>query len=204
MEQRTPDERAAEQTLNAFAPRSPRLDRDRLMFLAGQTSVSGAASKPSLPEVGRRAPWPWMVATTSLSGLSLALAAMLMVQAHRPPVVVVRNVIPEVPQTSTQSSAENASNQTNPAHDLVEPLLPADDQWLVSSKSSLLSMRQIALTRGVDSLPVPTAATSTASQPTAGASGPDSSSSSSPPPLRPFNLRSASELWEQPPSDGTL
>ncbi len=67
--------KAFEAALAALAPRRDRLDRDRLMFLAGQASVLSAAPVCAGRGALGRLPWMWPAAFSTMT----ALAATLMV-----------------------------------------------------------------------------------------------------------------------------
>src|SRR5687767_6318887 len=77
------DLKPVEQTLAAFAPRAPQLDRDRLMFLAGAESVQGSGfgvqgSGVTVPVITKsRGSWVWPAATAAMAATSLALAVAL-------------------------------------------------------------------------------------------------------------------------------
>jgi hypothetical protein len=75
---------ALEARLAELRPREDRLDRDRLMFLAGQASVDGGKAQTS---AGRR--WAWPASFAGMSAVAAALLAMLLSdvrndQLHRP------------------------------------------------------------------------------------------------------------------------
>src|SRR5678815_4587472 len=65
-----------EQSLASFAPAPAQLDRDRLMFLAGQASVPECG--PLAPRGGNHSRhWLWPASTATLAATSLALAIAL-------------------------------------------------------------------------------------------------------------------------------
>ena len=78
-----------ERLLASFAPRPSRLDRDRLMYLAGQAAVESAAMAASASTVSTasaspaspRTPWYWPASTALSSACAAVLAVMLLVQA---------------------------------------------------------------------------------------------------------------------------
>ncbi len=151
MEPRNPDEQAVERTLASFAPRATRLDRDRLMFLAGQASAGAApaqGSKLSVPTHAKTS-WHWPAATAALAALSLALALMLVVQASRNPVAIV-----SPPETNpAPQSTVAAELQPESAAERLPPETFVDVRPASISTSSLLSMRNVALAHGIDALP---------------------------------------------------
>jgi hypothetical protein len=74
--ERSPQLQALEAQLAALRPREDRLDRERLMFLAGQASVGGA-TRPRLHEPRR---WAWPASLGALTGAAAAAIAMLLVR----------------------------------------------------------------------------------------------------------------------------
>ncbi len=106
------------------------LDRDRLMFRAGQASV---------PRRG----WPWPAATATLLVLSVTLGGMLL---KRPaPEVVVRVVSVPVPVPVPQSLPPAPSPS-------VEPSVPATKASPAGDPLEYAQMRKEVLRWGVDAL----------------------------------------------------
>jgi hypothetical protein len=100
--------KAFEAALAALVPRGDRLDRDRLMFLAGQASVGGILSETATAEGapgvspvpgkihGQEARamrrWAWPAAFSAMTAVAATLFVMLLMQAGPPSVV---NAVPE-------------------------------------------------------------------------------------------------------------
>lgn len=71
-ERREPDVQALEARLAALRPREDRLDRDRLMYLAGQASAACDACTPPT-KAGR---WAWPASWGAVAGAAAALLVM--------------------------------------------------------------------------------------------------------------------------------
>jgi hypothetical protein len=173
---------AVERTLASVAPTPPRIDRDRLMFLAGAASATpgSAGASPSHASVSRTGAWLWPASTAALAATSLALAMALLVRPDPPQRIVgdrpaANPVSPPAPSTSEQPSiAVTVARRREPSD------LPANNY---------LRSRDVALRLGLDALgspaasggglPAPTYRTwlesFAAPQPTSPASKPESS-----------------------------
>lgn len=148
-----------EQALAGFAPSAPRLDRDRLMFLAGQASAEGRESgigsrkadvyPPS--NVGARL---WPAATAALAVTSLALLIALVarpapqpqiVYLDRPPIAEASDATKQPASPAARGSVAETALQ-GPASRLAAARLPAipEDNYLRS--------RDVALRLGLDAL----------------------------------------------------
>lgn len=152
-----------EQSLAGIAPREPRVDRDRLMFLAGQASGQGSefrvqGSGATVEAPRWRKAWLWPATTAALGATSLALAIALGVQSAAPPQIVyverpapetaLPAMSPQVAKTDTtplpDSMAANAAEAPRPApRSVAAPQVPADNY---------LRSREVALRMGVDAL----------------------------------------------------
>lgn len=93
--QRSPQVQAFEAQLAALRPREDRLDRERLMFLAGQASVG---SHPTL-RLGQQRRWAWPASLGAVVGGAVAAAVMLLL---RP---VPTNELAAVPTTPQRGSS---------------------------------------------------------------------------------------------------
>ncbi len=98
-ENRPEDLKALEAALAALVPRGDRLDRDRLMFLAGQT----AASQPGAA-LSRR--WAWPAAFSAMTAVAASLLAVLVV---RPGPQIVERIL-EVPVESPPGNSQGAAH----------------------------------------------------------------------------------------------
>jgi len=106
-----PELKEIREALGSLVPRTDRLNRERLMFLAGQASVG----KPSeqLPRTRVWSRWGWPAAFSAMSAVA---ASLLVTVAVRPePQVVVRVVERVVPAPVSQAEAKTA--QSAPAGD---------------------------------------------------------------------------------------
>ncbi len=131
-----------EQALQQLQPRPVNLDRDRLMFLAGQASVS--ATEPA------NRTWLWPTATLSLSTVAACLAFALTIQIARPPVerIVVREVAAPQP-TPVPTPQHHEQPKANPPSGSRFAAAPV----LAMPNGSAFQMRNMALRFGIDSIP---------------------------------------------------
>ena len=121
-----PDARI-ERLLASFAPRPSRLDRDRLMYLAGQAAVESAAvaanastvSHASASPAAPRTPWYWPASTALSSACAAVLAVMLLVQAS-----ATRDSFRGKGPALAGPKAPTGSSQTNDATLLNDATLP--------------------------------------------------------------------------------
>jgi hypothetical protein len=146
--------RRIEQALQQLQPRPMNLDRERLMFLAGQVAAGSAVEARS----GRqRAHWLWPAATLAMGTIAACLLVALTLQLSRPPLVreVVREVL--VPAPSPTLQAANPPNSIPPA---ISQYTSAPILSLPAG--SVLQMRNTALRFGVEALPAGSGAQSTA------------------------------------------
>ena len=97
--------KAVEATLASLVPRTDRLDRDRLIFLAGRES----AVAESVP----RAHWVWPGALAAMTTAAAVLLVMLLYQPE-PPVVVKYVEIPVQRPDPDETVSENGSPPTEP------------------------------------------------------------------------------------------
>jgi hypothetical protein len=139
----TPELAALERQLSALAISPPQIDRDKLMFAAGQA----AASRPRWSINLAGPPWGgsriWPAATAMMTAASVLLATMLILQRDSARV------------------AESAAPLVAPVSVVVQPVVQpawrsdfARNAWLASMQPSTgyLSIRQAALTRGVNAI----------------------------------------------------
>jgi hypothetical protein len=107
-----------EAALRALVPQTPRLNRDRLMFLAGQASVAPRLRQPASPLGAafsrQHAGWGWPVA---LAAMSTVAASLFVALVMRP---VSQVVAPPVQQAAAQPAAPQESATAVAAHH-VEP-----------------------------------------------------------------------------------
>jgi hypothetical protein len=165
-----------EADLSAYAPRPPRIDRDRLMFEAGRAAVqsqlsAGAAAAmrqgfvawfPSPPTFFPTS-WLWPASTLAMTLVALGLGIALLLRPdpqERMPVVdrvrhapaASRPATPHPPLLVNSGGLPPTGQQDRP-----EP--PAPEGPVVSLDSlpenHLLRVRQVVLTQGVEALPSP-------------------------------------------------
>ena len=106
------DRNELEAALGALVPRAERLNREHIMFLAGQASVA-SNSRPAAPPgtIGPqcRAGWAWPAAFAMMTGVA---ASLLVVLAIRPAPQVTERIVeriitaPEAPQEPAAAIAE--------------------------------------------------------------------------------------------------
>jgi hypothetical protein len=143
-----PEERLdTERVLGLFAPRTPRLKRERLLAL-----VQGVkrAAVPEPTTIQLRTPWYWPAATAVMSATSIALAVLLVVRANAEPPVRIeyQERIVYQPVYLPSSPAETPKEEavvTVPKPGTAVALQPA-------TPDEYLRNRSIALSQGVESL----------------------------------------------------
>ncbi len=109
--------RRFEAELSALAPRAVRLDRDRLMFLAGQA----AAGAPADAQPPRR--WIWPVSFSAMSAVAASLLVLLILRPA-PQIVerIVRVPVEAAPQASSNPlEGENVDLVAGPSFDGPSP-----------------------------------------------------------------------------------
>jgi hypothetical protein len=168
-----------EQALARFVPAAPRLDRDRLMFLAGQASAlasgqqlaSGGCESPdnfdrshssdigklTLPARRMRGSgraWLWPASTAALAATSLALLIALVARPAPQTQIVYRARLIEVPvPTAPATRADVASHDpSSPAPPLAAGVRPDRTAAAAASNGNYLRSRDVALRLGLDAL----------------------------------------------------
>jgi hypothetical protein len=158
--------KSLEAELALLRPQSARLDRDRLMFLAGQASAGGK----NVRRTTRAWLWPAALAT-----MTSAAAALLVMLVSWPRVEIVERIV-EVPVQSAGGDVRTAHDEQSPQREaerrpdaeperiLPQPApsrlaavlggwLPAADWSALQLKASYPSLRDAVLAHGLDSLP---------------------------------------------------
>jgi hypothetical protein len=147
-----PEERLdTERVLGLFAPRTPRLKRERLLALVA--SVRREVEPRSRTPVRYRTPWYWPAATAAMTATSLSLAVLLGVRVSaEPPVrvqyrdrIVYKPVSFPSPTPAQPAKDKEEAVVTVPQPGTFEPVSarPPDDY---------LKSRSLALSQGVDSI----------------------------------------------------
>jgi len=151
---------ALERQLRGMSPAAPRIDRDRLMFAAGQAAGTESVAEPGqhrramYDDAGRplylgSPSWSgrhfWPAATFTMTAATLLLATMLVWQNRPQPFA--QQLVPMQPAVDVSSSS----------HDFVmnrPSQLALRNKWrsIPSVKSGYLGVRYVALTRGVGAL----------------------------------------------------
>ena len=143
-----PELRPIEQTLASLAPAPPRVDRDRLMFLAGQASVISDSRPPTSDlRLPTHRAWLWPASTAALAATLLALAVALLVRTAPTETIVYRDRLVTAPAAAPQSPL----SVQPPA----PPLLAAAASRTTPSNLSshnYLRTRDVALRHGLDAL----------------------------------------------------
>jgi hypothetical protein len=157
------DLKAFEADLAALQPRADRLDRDRLMFLAGQA----AAARGNAAAAARTRRWAWPAA---LAAMTTVAAALLAVVVWRPePQVVERIIEAPVERPAPDAAAPGVRDATASAEAVAHASIssgpdaaPATTGWLAYADRTALRARapyahalDLMLARGVDSWPLP-------------------------------------------------
>lgn len=145
-----------EQALCSLMPRAAQLDRDRLMFLAGQASVPQASQEcePAVDQShrldvvrSRRSRWGWPAAFSAMTAVAAALLVALL---NRPAPQIIERIVRvpvEVPRT-----AVDAADAPDQADRFAEDAARAEraDRW-PAADDSYLHLRRQALALGIDS-----------------------------------------------------
>lgn len=167
-----------EAALASLAPRSDRLHRDRLMFLAGQASVEAgptgradgsieSVTPAAAPRISRRRRWVEL----ALGGMTALAASLLVALVVRPTQVVERIV--EVPAVSPQAApvapvppARRLAASSDEVPSLRPPVAVSRDGWLAmfltpaspdasAEGTSHRQLRDLAFSLGLDAWPSP-------------------------------------------------
>ncbi len=156
----TPELAALERQLRGMKPTAPRVDRDRLMYAAGQAAAATSAVPgrdgraiydPHIADpswVGR--PWAsprfWQATTCLMTAATLLLATMLVWQRHSQSAVE-----PTIAQTMMAPNAN--TTLPDPALGETYPITTWNTSFPIpSANSGYLAARYVALTRGLDAL----------------------------------------------------
>lgn len=158
-----PDLAAIERQLARLTPAAPRIDRDRLMFAAGQAAAGsteprrlGYIAGPSRAgelsaNLFRARAWFWPAATATMTAATLLLATMLVWQRASQSIAVHQPAPPQPATVATAPAAQSVDTTTAAA-----PVARQSEDygWPMVSRptAGYLGLRYIALTRGVGEL----------------------------------------------------
>ncbi len=149
-----------EAQLAALRPRTDRLDRDRLMYLAGRESALSHGSRAQRL-AGRAARWAWPSMTAALTAVSAVLAVLLFTRPNVPRIVVIP-IAPGGDQVARTARETPPSGQVAVSQDsgfpgptrygrLTEMLLgPPSQGCEVASLDPYPRLRNQVLQRGLD------------------------------------------------------
>lgn len=138
-----------EQGLRQFAPRPSSLDRDRLMFLAGQQFAIASTQSVSGSSTHKRSAWLWPAATLSMTTVAACFAIAFVWQVSRPAEVrIVVREVPVVKPAPTQMATISSELMSTPT----QPITTAPISLSLPA-SSVLQMRNVALRFGVEAIP---------------------------------------------------
>lgn len=114
-----------EAALGGLLPRPSRLDRDRLLFLAGQASASSSPASAEQRERPNRRHWIW----PAISALSTAAAVVLAVLlVMRPGPQVVREIVYVERPEPLDEAAEEPHDDGSPAIEALGPMDLANNE----------------------------------------------------------------------------
>jgi len=134
-----------ESELRALAPKASRIDRDRLMYEAGQ-AARGATAKPNV--------WIWRAAAALL--LIAAIVQSLRLHFAEPSVIERIVYLPRSAEKSTPSSNHIPASNHNPAN--TEQSLAASTAGITSNPTvngdNWIGQRNLALVAGVDAIAI--------------------------------------------------
>ena len=144
-----------EDALSSLVPKSSGIDRDRLLFLAGQASAS------QLPHTSPRRIRLWQMTTALSTTAAVALGAMLAVRGQPEVIHEIQYVTQNTNESEITVSPDRTleiENQQSTLYSPAPPYRPFENAW--SPQQSYLRRRDIALKRGIDALtyldPTPT------------------------------------------------
>jgi hypothetical protein len=147
--------RALERELRALVPRSPRIDVAKVMFLAGQASLSPVPPiAPTAPTPSWHSQWLWPAAT-AVSSVAAAWLAVLLVLSHN------KESLPN-PEPRTVAQPDHPAPTTNPlspsptSQQAVAQSAPAPAVTVNAADAHYLNARKTAIQQGVEALPEPT------------------------------------------------
>ena len=155
-----PDLAALDRQLRGMTPTAPRVDRDRLMFAAGQAAgasakaESGRDGRAMYDESGRpihiAGPFRagshfWPAATFTMTAAALLLATMLVWQNRWQPIA--QQIVPVQPTVVASETVHSFDADRSDR-------LAARNRWqsIPSVNSGYLGVRYVALTRGIGAL----------------------------------------------------
>jgi hypothetical protein len=169
-----PNPHQTEADLSAYAPRPPRIDRDRLMFEAGRAAAfshppadrgspfrQGAVGCLPTPSVGvAPSQWVWPASTFVMTVVACGLGVALFLQVEPiQRVQVIERVVhapspsPPLPSPHEVAVSSDRMHQTDFPP---QPAAPAEEAPLLTvdalPEDHLLRVRHVALTQGVDAL----------------------------------------------------
>lgn len=158
-----------EPELSAYAPRPPRIDRDRLMFEAGRAAeVSHPAASavlslrpgviawfPTGPQPAAPLNWLWPASTMAMTLVAMGLGVALLLQpAPRQRVPIVR--IPAHAPQAASPLAVSSGGLNQPHQDFAHGPAAEEEAPVIALESlpenHVLRLRQVALTQDVDAL----------------------------------------------------
>jgi hypothetical protein len=134
---------AVEKLLAGFTGAAPRIDRDRLMFAAGQASRDRNFARPTI----------WHASTLALAATTLALAFSLWSRSASPPSVPRPEFARQVPPAVADAPAStNAADQPD-----APPLAAPRHERIVAkaAPNNYVRTREVALRMGLDAIGSP-------------------------------------------------
>lgn len=139
------DLKSLERELRALVPKSPNIDMAKLMYEAGQASLSPVpAPLPFAPVPAWRSQWLWPVSTAAVSTLAAWLAVLLALSYHRASLEPKpRAIEPPHPPMVARPASEPIPAAPEPA---AVATFKAED-------ATYLRDRQTAIRQGVEALP---------------------------------------------------
>jgi hypothetical protein len=146
------DVKSFEAALAGLMPRADRLDRDRLMFLAGQQSILPSTFGRGTQRVpggeGGKRKWAWPSAFATMSAVATVLLAMVV---YKPAPQVVDRAVKQIASESTSNFAAQSYENTDELNPI---LLSKAENGKFNSADSPNSYSVILnqiITKGVDS-----------------------------------------------------
>ncbi|MCH7988698.1 MAG: hypothetical protein IID46_06030 [Planctomycetes bacterium] len=139
-----------ENALASLVPKSSGIDRDRLLFLAGQASAS------QLPHTTPRRIRLWQMTTALSTTAAVALGVMLAVRGQPEVIHEIQYVTRNTNESEITVSSDSSDRTLEIENQQSTPYSPPpsyrsfENEW--SPQQSYLRRREIALNRGIDAL----------------------------------------------------
>ena len=145
-----PDElEELQRALKSLEPLPGRLDRCRLMYLAGRASAGASPSGTSAAGAAQKRNWAWPASTAAMTLVAATLAVALTVRPQPQPRIVQKTVYVKQPAADTPDSRRTLVFDQVPRR----PASVDEPGGVLPSPYLSMSMRRTVLEQGADALP---------------------------------------------------